>query len=323
MNKMLNLDEILAGAKTVGIAGHVRPDGDCCGSCLALCQYICSYYPQIKADVYLEEIPNSFRFLKGADRIRHEASEDQTYDVFFALDCGDAKRLGFAECLFEHAGQTVCIDHHVSNQMFADHNDIEPDASSTSELVYNLMEKERITKEIAEALYLGIVHDTGVFQYSCTKPSTMEAAAELLRKGIHASEIVEKTFYEKTYEQNQVLGKALLESIRLMDGQVIFSYITKASMEFFGVKAKDLEWIVSQLRLTKGVEVAVFLYELQKGEFKVSLRSKQKVDVSKVAQYFGGGGHVRAAGLTMRGTAHDVINNVMRLIAPQLEDETA
>lgn len=323
MNKMLNLDEILAGAKTVGIAGHVRPDGDCCGSCLALCQYICSYYPQIKADVYLEEIPNSFRFLKGADCIRHEASEDQTYDVFFALDCGDAKRLGFAECLFEHAGQTVCIDHHVSNQMFADHNDIEPDASSTSELVYNLMEKERITKEIAEALYLGIVHDTGVFQYSCTKPSTMEAAAELLRKGIHASEIVEKTFYEKTYEQNQVLGKALLESIRLMDGQVIFSYITKASMEYFGVKAKDLEGIVSQLRLTKGVEVAVFLYELQKGEFKVSLRSKQKVDVSKVAQYFGGGGHVRAAGLTMRGTAHDVINNVMRLIAPQLEDETA
>lgn len=320
---MLNLREILAGASSVGIAGHVRPDGDCCGSCLALYQYIRRYYPQTEAAVYLEEIPNSFRFLAGAEEICHEAKEDKVYDVFFSLDCGDTKRLGFAECLFEHARQTVCIDHHVSNLAFADENEIEPDASSTSELIYHLMGKEQITKEIAEALYLGIVHDTGVFQYSCTKPSTMEAAAELLRKGINAPEIVEKTFYEKTYEQNQVLGKALLESIRLLDGKVIFSYITKSSMEFFGVKAKDLEGIVSQLRMTKGVEVAIFLYELEKGEFKASLRSKSKVDVSKVAQYFGGGGHIRAAGLTMRGTVHDVVNNVMGQIVLQLEEKEA
>ena len=205
--------------------------------------------------------------------------------------------------------------------LFADVNQIVPDASSTSELIYDLLEKERITKEIAEALYLGIVHDTGVFQYSCTKPSTMEAAAELLRKGIDGPKIIEKTFYEKTYAQNQVLGKALLESICLMDGKVIFSYITKKSMNFFGVKAKDLEGIVSQLRVTTGVEVAIFLYELESGEFKVSLRSKEKVDVSKVAQYFGGGGHVRAAGLTFRGTVHDAVNNIVGQVALQLEEE--
>lgn len=318
---MLKLDEILKGVKRAGIAGHIRPDGDCTGSCLALYQYLCMYYPEVSTDVYLEEIPNSFHMLTGADEIRHELPEDTGYDVFFALDCGDTKRLGFAGTLFEQAKKTVCIDHHVSNLAFADVNQIVPDASSTSELVYDLLEKEKITKEIAEALYLGIVHDTGVFQYSCTKPSTMEAAAELLRKGIDGPKIIEKTFFEKTYAQNQVLGKALLESIRLMDGKVIFSYITKKSMNFFGVKAKDLEGIVSQLRVTTGVEAAIFLYELESGEFKVSLRSKEKVDVSKVAQYFGGGGHVRAAGLTFRGTIHDAVNNIVGQIALQLEEE--
>ena len=318
---MLKLDEVLKGVKRAGIAGHVRPDGDCTGSCLALYQYLCLYYPEVSTDVYLEEIPNSFHMLTGADNICHQLPEDTGYDVFFALDCGDTGRLGFAGALFEQAQKTVCIDHHVSNQAFADVNHIVPDASSTSELIYDLLEKDKITKEIAEALYLGIVHDTGVFQYSCTKPSTMEAGAELLRKGINGPEIIEKTFYEKTYAQNQVLGKALLESIRVMDGKVIFSYITKKSMNFFGVKAKDLEGVVSQLRMTAGVEVAIFLYELESGEFKVSLRSREKVDVSKVAQFFGGGGHVRAAGLTFRGTVHDAVNNLMNQIAIQMEEE--
>nr|WP_317282214.1 bifunctional oligoribonuclease/PAP phosphatase NrnA [uncultured Sellimonas sp.] len=317
---MLNLDEILTGVKSAGIAGHIRPDGDCTGSCLALYQYLSDYYPDIDLQIYLEEIPNSFRMLKDWEKIRHEAPEGKEYDIFFALDCGDTGRLGFAGVLFEQAKKTVCIDHHISNEAFADINYIVPDASSTSELVYRILDSEKIKKETAEALYLGIVHDTGVFQYSCTKPSTMEAAARLLKKGINGQEIIEKTFYEKTYAQNQILGKALLESIRILDGQVIFSYITESSMEFFGVGPKDLEGIVSQLRVTQGVEVAIFLYELKQGEFKVSLRSKEKVDVSKVAQYFGGGGHIRAAGLTMQGTPHDVINNLTGQIAIQLEE---
>lgn len=319
---MLNLDEILTGVKSAGIAGHIRPDGDCTGSCLALYQYLSDYYPDIDLQIYLEEIPNSFRMLKDWEKIRHEAPEGKEYDAFFALDCGDTGRLGFAGVLFEQAKKTVCIDHHISNEAFADINYIVPDASSTSELVYRILDSEKIKKETAEALYLGIVHDTGVFQYSCTKPSTMEAAARLLEKGINGQEIIEKTFYEKTYAQNQILGKALLESIRILDGQVIFSYITESSMEFFGVGPKDLEGIVSQLRVTQGVEVAIFLYELKQGEFKVSLRSKEKVDVSKVAQYFGGGGHIRAAGLTMQGTPHDVINNLTGQIAIQLEENS-
>ena len=146
----------------------------------------------------------------------------------------------------------------------------------------------------------------------------MEAAAELLRKGINGSEIIDKTYYEKTYVQNQILGKALLESMLVLDKQVIVSCVNLKSLNFFEAKPSDLEGIVSQLRLTKGAEVAMFLYEQEPQIYKVSLRSKDRVDVSVIAKYFGGGGHAKAAGFTMKGTVHDVITNVNKQIALQL-----
>lgn len=304
---------------TVAIGGHVRPDGDCVGSTLGLYQYIKKCFPKIQVEVYLEDIPESFKAMfPVSEEILHEADEMKVYDLFIALDCGDARRLGFSAPLFENAKSTLCIDHHVSNVSFADDNYIVPDASSTSELVYNLLDEEQITTEIAECLYLGIVHDTGVFQYSCTSPKTMEIAANLMRKGIRSSEIIDKTFYEKTYAQNQILGRALLESFVFMDGKCIVSYITKKIMDFHGVSPKDLEGIVSQLRVTKGVEVAVFLYEIAPQEYKVSLRATGDVDVSKVAGFFGGGGHKKAAGVTMKGTMHEIINNLSEQISAQL-----
>ena len=166
---------------------------------------------------------------------------------------------------------------------------------------------------------MGIVHDTGVFQYSCTSPETMEIAAELMRKGINGSEIIDKTYYEKTYIQNQILGRALLESMLIMEKRCIVSVIRQRSMKFFQAQPSDLEGIVSQLRLTKGVEVAIFLYEIEPQKFKVSLRSKGVVAVSMIAKHFGGGGHVRAAGVTMSGSSYDVINNITARIALQLD----
>lgn len=316
MNNMLK--NALGKARTVAIGGHVRPDGDCVGSCMGLYQYIKRCYPEITVDVYLEEIPDSLKMFEVTKEIKHEVQEESVYDLFIALDCGDVGRLGFSGVLFENAKATLCVDHHISNMAFADENYIVPEASSTSELIYRLLDKEEITTEIAECLYLGIVHDTGVFQYSCTSPETMEAAADLMRRNIRASEIIDKTFYEKTYAQNQILGRALLESFLFMDGKCIVSWITKKMMEFHGVTAKDLDGIVSQLRITKGVEVAILLYETGQQEFKVSLRATGDVDVSKVAQYFGGGGHVKAAGVTMKGTVYDIINSLSEQIHLQI-----
>ena len=312
------LDRLLKQASSVAIGGHIRPDGDCVGSCMGLYQYIRDNYKNIETDVYLEEIPNSYRFIKATEDIRHEIPQGKIYDLFICLDCGDAQRLGFSGELFEMARHTLCVDHHVTNGSFAEENYIESDASSTSELVYNLIPQEKITKEIAEALFMGIAHDTGVFQYSCTAPSTFRAAAVLQEKGIDVERIVNKTFYEKTYLQNQVLGRALLESILFLDGKCIASAISKKDMEFYQVRPKHMDGIVSQLKMTKGVEVATFMYELEPGVYKVSLRSVDQVDVGKVAQYFGGGGHRKAAGCTMPGTFHDVLNNLIRQLELQL-----
>lgn len=127
---MDNLDIFLAEADTVAIAGHVRPDGDCVGSCLATYNYIKTYFPHVKADLYLEPIPNIFKFLKRSEEIINEWPDGRTYDLFIALDCGDAARLGNAAKYFESAAHTVCVDHHVSNLSFAEHNYIVPEASS-------------------------------------------------------------------------------------------------------------------------------------------------------------------------------------------------
>ena len=155
-----------------------------------------------------------------------------------------------------------------------------------------------------------MIHDTGVFQYSSTSPETMRIAGELMKTGFEFNRIIDQSFYEKTYIQNQVMGRVLAESILLMNGACIIGYLRKKDMEFYGVDGKDLDGIVSQLRLTKGVEVAMFLYETETQTFKVSLRSNGHVDVSRIAVYFGGGGHTRAAGCDLQGSMYDVINNV-------------
>lgn len=315
------LNDILKGKRNVALGGHVRPDGDCVGSCMGLYLYLKEQYPEISTDVYLEDIPEAFSSISGTEEVKTRIVPGIPYDLFICLDCGDEERLGFSRELFANAKETLCIDHHVSNEAFADSNVIEPGASSTSELVYKLIDADKISRECAEALYMGIAHDTGVFRYSCTSPETMEIAAALMRKGIDHAGLIEKTYDEKTYVQNQILGRALLESMLIMDKRCIVSVIRRRSMEFFHAVPADLEGIVSQLRQTKGVEVAIFLHELAPQKFKVSLRSKGAVDVSAIAKYFGGGGHVCAAGVTMEGSSHDVINNITARIALQFRHE--
>lgn len=200
----MKLEEQLYDVKRVAIAGHVKPDGDCVGSTLAVYNYIRKYHPEMEVELHLEPIPNIFKFLANADKIDSSYIEKEPYDLFIALDCGDEKRLGNAVKYFHAAKRTFCVDHHISNQSFADANYIFPEASSTCELVYELIDEEKITKEIAECIYVGIVHDTGVFQYSCTSAKTMNIAGRLMEMGIDFSRIVDKTYYEKTYEQNRI-----------------------------------------------------------------------------------------------------------------------
>lgn len=315
------LDELLEGVETVAIGGHIRPDGDCVGSCLGLKNYIMENYPVKSVDVFMEEPSSVFSYLKGFDDICSDFSTDNQYDIFFALDCGDTGRLGGAYQIFENAGKTVCIDHHISNTGYAKVNRIDGEIGSTCEILFDLMEADKISQETASAIYTGIIHDTGVLKYSNTTSKTLQAAGVLIDKGVPFTKIIDDTFYTKTYVQKQILGRALLESILLFDGKCIASVLRKRDMEFYNVTSKDLEGIVSELLTTEGVEVAIFLHEMEFQNFKVSLRSKEQVDVSAIASYFGGGGHIRAAGCTMEGSPYDVINNLTLHIEEQFLEQ--
>lgn len=315
---MNNIAEVLDGVKTMAIAGHIRPDGDCVGSCTALYAYIKKWYPEIRADIYLETPRPVFGYLAYMDEVKSEASGEKEYDLFVTCDVSARDRLAVAGDYFEKAKKTVCIDHHVSNPGFARINHILPDASSSCEVLYGLLDPEKVDREIAQAVYTGIIHDTGVFQYSCTSPETMRIAGELMKTGFDFTELIEKSFYQKTYIQNQVMGRVLAESILLLNGKCIVGYMKKKDMDFYGVDGADLDGIVSQLRLTEGVEVAIFIYEKSTQEFKVSLRSNGDVDVSKIAVFFGGGGHVKAAGCEMAGSMYDVVNNITAELVKQM-----
>lgn len=327
---MVEFMKQIVQAEKIVIGGHIRPDGDCIGSCLALSQYLKKKYPQKTVDVYLKAPSQVFSYLKGFDEIRTEASEE-IYDLFLALDSSSVDRLDFSEGMFQKAEKTLCIDHHISNTYYAGNTLLRPEVSSTAELVYELLlayEKEEgmteeafagfLGKDIAAAIYTGIVSDTGVFKFSNTSGRTLRIAAYLIETGIPFSEIIDQSFYQKTYKQTQILGRCLMESIRVMNGKVVFSSISQEAMCFYDATSEELTGIIDQLRIIKGVEVAILMHEKNTQEFKVSMRSNGAVDVQKVAVYFGGGGHVRAAGCTMKGSVHDVMNNLTALIEEQI-----
>ncbi len=306
-----------AGAKRIGISGHLRPDGDCVGACLALFLYLSKMLKEASVKVFLEKPADIFKEIKGFEEIETGFPREPAFDVFFALDTVP-DRMGKAEEYFNGAVKTVNIDHHISNSGGGTVNLIRPDIGSTCEVLLDLMDRDRIDADIARALYTGMIHDTGVFQYSNTTPETLEKAAFLIGFGFDFPRLIEETFYQKTYLQSQIMGRALLESIRFMDGRCVVSVLTRKTIDFYQAEPKDFDGIVNQLRNIKGIECAIFMYQTDIHEYKVSLRSTEKVDVAKVASFFGGGGHARAAGCTMKGTFHDCVNNLSLHIEEQL-----
>ena len=315
---MIDLRELVKNAKQILIAGHIRPDGDCVGACVAAYHYLKDENPDRCVHVYLETLPARFEFLDKDHSIITDTIDLEQYDTCIALDSSSSDRLGEAEACFHRAKHTLCVDHHISNEKYAMDNVVEPDASSTCEVLYGLMHKN-LSQEIASALYIGMIFDTGVFTYSNTSKKTMEIAGTLMETGIPFWDYIDRCYHQRSYTQTQLLGRTLLTSMRLMDGKCIVATITRRMMEFYEAKTEDIEGIIDQLRVTKGVEVAILLHEIGNQEYKVSMRSNSCVDVSKIAIFFSGGGHVRAAGCTMRGSTHDVINNITEHIEAQLK----
>lgn len=319
-NKIFKNDvyKCIEASDTIAIGGHVRPDGDCTGSCLAFYQYIRKVYPDKKVYVYSDKIPEIFNYIKGYEAA---SSEDlpESPDLFISLDCSSIDRLVDGGKRFSEAKYTVNIDHHISNTGFAQINMVESAASSTCEVIFGLFDEDVIDSDIATALYTGIIHDTGVFAYSNTSRRTMEIGGFLIEKGIDTDRIIDESFYEKTYKQNLLLGRCLLESRLILDGRCIISVATREIMDEYEATPEDFEGIVNQLRITKGVKVAIFIYQLSEDEYKVSMRANGSVDVSRAAVVFGGGGHVKAAGCSLRGNLKEELDKLIDEVKKQIE----
>lgn len=318
---MRKLSAIVKGKTRIGISGHVRPDGDCVGSCLALYHYLKMIVPDAYIDINLEAAPSYLNHMKGISEIKSDFKTRGRYEVYFVLDVSTLDRIGGAKEYFDNAEYTVCIDHHVSNDGdLAMENTIVPDASSTAEVLYDLFVQDKpkaIDENIAVCLYTGIIHDSGVLQYSCTSPHTLEIVSKLIDFGFDFSKIISESFYEKTYIQNMLLGRALIESIVFMEGKGIVSVIDRKMLEFYGADSSDLEGIVNQLKNTKGVHFSILMHETDTLTYKVSMRSDETLDVAAVCKTLGGGGHARAAGCTLSGTQHDVINMISAEVIKQ------
>lgn len=316
---MINIIEEVKDAGSIGISGHVRPDGDCVGSCLGLYLYLKKVYPKKEIDIYLEHPGHCFAGIPAIDDVKTTAPVGKVYDIFILLDTVP-NRLGDFEKLFNSAKKTINIDHHVSNKDGSgDVNYIVPGASSTGELIYNLTEKQFMDRDIATLLYMAVAHDTGVFRFSNTTADTMRCAADLIGYGFDFSDLLDKTFFEKTYLQNKVQGHVVIDSKLYFDGKLIVGVATGEFMNKYGATTDDFDGVVNQLLLTQGVLSAVFIYEKKPGVLKFSMRSKtDDVNVSSVSVSMGGGGHVRAAGFDYNGDLTEGMNKVIELIGKQI-----
>ena len=309
------LIQAIEEAEKIGITGHIRPDGDCIGSTVGLFNYVRKNYPEKKVMLFLEQIPQEMKNVLDAPEVLNGEDYDIKFDLFVSLDSSSVDRLGPNQSLFENAGFRYVIDHHKTNTGFGDYNHVIPDASSCCEVLFDLLDYKKMDLGIAAPIYLGIVHDTGVFKYSSTGRHTMEIAGMLLDLGVDSGRIIDGTFYEKSWAQNKLLALALNKAELYHDGFTALTLITRDDLKSVGLTMNDTDGIVEQLRLTRGVEIAVFIREDGDNYYKLSLRSKNgEVDVSKIAVAYSGGGHARAAGFNATGNIEEIIKNVLSLI---------
>lgn len=312
------LDE-MNGCRTIGISGHIRPDGDCVGSCMAAALYLEKAMPQARVDVFLDEYPEALRrHIAGSEQILpRKATDVESYDAFLVCDC-ECTRTGDVLEIFKKAKKHLNIDHHETNPGTGEVCYVVPEASSACELVYHTLREEMIDERIARNLYIGMVTDTGVFAYSNTSRKTMEIAGRLMEYGFDFSAIVREVFYEKTRVQQQMLGYALMNSELYLDGRCLFSRIDRHVIAEYHAGSKDMDGIAAELVHTYGVCCVVFMYEIAPGRHKLSLRSTGEADVSKICAAIGGGGHARASGATVDMSYEEIAGRLLPLIEEQL-----
>ncbi len=302
-------------AKRVLIIGHQRPDGDCIGAGLAL-RLVCQKYG-VQADFACDSpFPGHFAFLPDAAACF--ASPCGTYDLCIAVDCADDLRLGKLIGYFNSAADTFNIDHHKTNNRFAKHNRVVADASSTCEVLFDLLQPlGEVSKEVGYYLFVGLSTDTGHFMHSNTSPHVFEVAHALSSLGLNVNEIADNIYRSNTVQKTKLIARAI-ESMRFFaDGKICVMTITTKTLEDCGCVLADTEGLIDYGMMIGSVQVAVCITE-QGRAYKVSYRSKS-VDVAAAAAVFGGGGHKMAAGCSVCGMYEDVVRKVVKSITDGMD----
>ncbi len=308
----------LDGADEFVLTSHINTDGDSIGSCLALQRLLVNAGK--KVTIILNDISDAYDFLEGWDEIQVAAEAATTAAAHaVVLDCPNLDRIGNAAHHLGDGSRILNIDHHKDNKIFGDVNLVAPMFSSTCEAVYHVARGGEMTidEQTAAALYMGILFDTGGFRFSLTAAGTFEAAAELVRRGARLDYIADQLFGNKQFESVKLIGRSV-DSLELhCDNQVATLLLTHADM-----RNGDVREIVNYGLLVKGVEVALLLKEENPDYYSISLRSRDRVDVSLIAAEFGGGGHAKASGCRIQGTADQVRQALLEKVGKHLSCES-
>lgn len=317
------ISKIILESNKIGLTFHTSPDGDAIGSTLGLLNGL----REIGKEVYVmsrEVIPNNLSFLPLGNEIDGETTKPLSgTDLVIVLDCGNEERI--CADLEDYNGTIMNIDHHVSNDNYGKYNYIDSEASATAEIIYLLLKElnfefnstEDIFTTIGTCLYTSLVTDTGSFRHSNVRKRTHNIAGELIGCGVNNSKIHNELFGNKPYDKVKFTGAAL-DNLRLyVNNKVSFIEVSMDMLESFGMESVDTSDIINMILSIEGVEVAVIIKEVEDG-VKGSLRSKNDIDVSKIAGVFGGGGHVKASGLKIMNVS---LEEAKKQILKEIEKE--
>lgn len=310
------LARVVQAATSIGVVGHVNPDGDALGSMVALAlgaraadkAAVASF-----AEPFV--VPETLAALDTSVLVPPSEFPDDL-DLAVAVDTSVRHRVGSLADRMESASTLGVIDHHLSDGVWGDATVIDASAASTTSLVYHLLRELEwpITQEIATALYIGLVTDTGRFQYSNTTPETHQIAADLIEAGVQPDVIGQKLYEEAPFGYYELVARVLGRAEFDEDRAVVWSVVTDEDLEACGLRAHEADALIDLVRLARGSEVACLL-KVRDGVVKGSLRSRGKVDVAEIAGVFGGGGHRNAAGFTSEHSVEDTIGKVLSEIS--------
>ncbi len=291
--------QILDAEDSFLVVTHINPDGDAIGSLLGTALALREMGKMV-VPLLSHKIPRMYHFLPGQGEVLSKV-EDIPFEPqwIIALDCAEEYRISGDVKPLRRDARLINIDHHPTNPLYGDINLVEPPATSTAEIVYQILKATSYTPSpgVAKCLYTGLVTDTGGFRFAGVNSRTLQLAAELLDTGFDSYEVT-KQVYEEYPLGRLYLERTMLERVEvLVDGKLIVSMLVSGDFEKLGLDPSDAEDLVNRLKEVRGSEVGVLITEVDDDVTRVSLRSKGRIDVSKIAQSFGGGGHRRAAGI--------------------------